>query len=137
MFDDSQVRYEISCLPEHCPIEGNAMCSGDDSFDRQCEERIRADLEDGNEWAWCCVRVTARYDGIASVVGQDYLGGCSYDGVEDFKTGGDYDDMKDMAKVDLYSHLEGILARFGCVNPADNSECVEGLRSWMLKERKL
>ena len=84
MFDDSQVRYEISCLPEDCPIEGNAMCSGDASFDKQCEDSIRADLEAGNDWAWCAVRVTARYDGVDSVIGEDCLGCFSYDGIKDF-----------------------------------------------------
>ena len=126
MFDDSKVRYEIFCSPEECPIEGNAMASGDDAFDRHCEDRIRTDLAEGNEWAWCCVRVTARYEGIDSVVGQDYLGCCSYSGIEDFKQPSEYyDDMKDRAREDLYMQLEGILARFGCVNPADNPECVE------------
>ena len=34
--------------------------------------------------------------------------------------------MKDMARADLYSQLEGILTRFGCVNPTDTPECIEG-----------
>lgn len=125
MFDDNMVSYGIECLPEHVGVRGNAMCSGDDDFDREVEDKIIAELEGGNDWAWCMVRVTARYDGIDNVVGDDYLGCCSYQGEADFKADGYYDDMKDRAREYLYAQLESIVARFGCVNPADNPECIE------------
>lgn len=125
-FDDNAVTYDIEVLPEYTDVRGNVMASGDDDYDKECEDAILADLADGNEWAWCTVKVTARYDGVDCVEGTDYLGGCSYRDRADFEAGGYYDDMKDQARDELYAQLEGILARFGCLNPADNPECIEG-----------
>lgn len=125
-FDDSMVSYEIECFPEDTDVRGNAMASGDDDYDREVEDSILADLSDGNDWAWCTVRVTARYDGVDCAVGQDYLGCCSYASREDFEACDYCADMKDQAREDLYTQLEGILYRFGCINPSANPECVEG-----------
>lgn len=114
MFDDSMVSYKLECMPEDTPVRGNAMNSGDADFDRECEDKILADLEGGNDWAWCCVRVTATYDGIDCVVGMDYLNCCSYNDEEDFKApGGYYDQIKEEARDDLYWKLGSVLARFG------------------------
>jgi len=124
-FDDSMVSYEIECFPEDAPIEGNAMASGDDDYDLAVEEFIRNELRNGNEWAWCTVRVIARYDGVDSVVGMDFLGCCSYESREQFEACPYCDDMKDQAREDLYTQLEGILYRFGCVNPLE-SEAFDG-----------
>jgi hypothetical protein len=117
MFDDSLVSYDLEVQYEDTPIRGNVMCSGDDDYDRECEDKVIADLIDGNVWAWCCVKCTARYDGIDSVTGVDYLGGCSYASEEDFTApGGYWDDMKDVARDDLYTQLESIAIRLrmGC-----------------------
>jgi hypothetical protein len=121
MFDDSMVRYEITAHPEDTPIEGNVMASGCDAFDKACENKVRADYNGGNYWAWCGVQVSARYDGVDCVVGNDYLGGCSYASEEEFKADAYYEDMKDRARDDLYMQLEGILYRFGCINPREES----------------
>lgn len=123
-FDDSMVSYDIECLPEYTDVRGNAMCSGDDDYDREVEDSILDDLEGGNDWAWCTVRVTARYDGVDCAVGQDYLGCCSYRDEADFKACVYYEDMCDQAREDLYAQLEGILYRFGCINPLDNPDCI-------------
>jgi len=125
MFDDSKVSYEIEVCQDDTPIRGNAMCSGDDDFDRQVEDEIIAALNDGDVWAWACVRVVARYDGIDSVVGDDYLGCCSYKGQDEFESCPYYEDMKDCARDYLYQQLEMILYRFGCINPEENPNCVE------------
>lgn len=109
MFDDSKVSYEIEVYPEDIPIEGNVMASGDDDYDRQVEESIRANLESGNDWAWCMVRVIARYEGIDCVEGTDHLGCCSYKSEDDFtQPGGYWEDMKDVARAALYAELESI-----------------------------
>lgn len=107
MFDDFKVSYDLEIVREYMPIRGNAMASGDDDYDREVEDSIIADLEAGNDWAWCMVKVTATYDGIDSVEGVDYLGGCSYASEKDFKSpGGYYDDMKEVARDDLYGQLK-------------------------------
>ncbi len=80
----------LSCEPETDRIEGN--CSAIDPVtDRQTEKWIRDQLEAGNEWAWCMVRVRAFWKGLEA---NDYLGCCSYLGEADFRTpGGYFDDM--------------------------------------------
>ncbi len=93
-----QVEFEVECLPEDISVEGN-FASGDEEADREMERRIMADLESGNEWAWCTVRVTARYGDFEGV---DYLGACSYASKADFCQPGCYfDDMKKEALDDL------------------------------------
>jgi hypothetical protein len=91
---ENEVEFSVECLREDMQIEGNAMASGDDAFDKRVEEQIREDLE-WNEWAWCTVRVVARWEGFE---GDDYLGGCSYKSEEDFCTpDGYFPDMKTRA----------------------------------------
>ena len=108
-FDDKKVRYSISLLPEYEDIRGH-MATGDDEFDRECENRIITDLESGNDWAWCVVKVTAQYNGIRGVTGTDYLGCCSYADEKDFRECGYYADMCDNACRELYEKLADIVA---------------------------
>jgi hypothetical protein len=97
----------IECLPEDCQIEGN--CSAiDPETDRQTAEWIRDQLNRGNEWAWCCVKVmaTIEVDGIP-FSGCDYLGCCSYESEESFKhPDGYYPDMISEAIDDLRASLQ-------------------------------
>jgi len=75
------------------------MASGDDDIDREAEEWILAQLESGNDWAWCRVRVTARWKGFE---GSDSLGACSYKSEADFCTeDGYFADMKQAALDEL------------------------------------
>lgn len=102
----TDVTYETECLPEDMDIRGNIMCSGDTVQDRADEDAVIRDLESGNEWAWCCVKVTAR---LGDYEGYDYLGGCSYASREDFEgpSGSDYhEDMKAAALDDLVTKLQ-------------------------------
>lgn len=64
---------------------------------------IREQIEIGNPWAWCYVKVTASYEGFT---GYDTLGGCSYKDEEDFKQGGYYENMCHIAKQELLQQLE-------------------------------
>lgn len=99
-----QVEFSIECLPEDTQVQGNAMFSGDNEADREAEENIIQKLDNGNEWAWCTVRVVARHKGIE---GDDYLGCCSYDSEKDFiENSGYYQDMKSIAYEELISRLK-------------------------------
>lgn len=109
MFDDSKVSYELECHPEDAPVRGNAMCSDDPAFDREVENKILADLEAGNDWAWCTVRVVARYEGVDGIFGDDWLGCCNYAGREVFLKCPYYEDMCAEAKADLYQSLESYI----------------------------
>lgn len=105
------VRYTLECLPEDIPIRGNAMASGNDAEDRRVEDWIFAELERGNPWAWCHVRVRAW---AGDVFGEDNLGACSYTSREEFeKPGGYFDDMKMVALDDLREKLAKASAEVG------------------------
>ena len=90
MLDPQEVEYELVCEPEHMRIRGN--CSAiNDEVDEECATWIENQLEAGNDWAWCSVRVTARWEGFEE---HTYLGGCSYTSEEDFRKDGYFEDMK-------------------------------------------
>jgi hypothetical protein len=104
---ESQIEYLIECLPEDIQIEGNAMASGDADDDKRVEDSIREQLNNGNEWAWCTVKVTAFIPGTG-IEGTDYLGCCSYKSESDFKRDGYYKDMCAQAKADLLKRVKNI-----------------------------
>lgn len=94
-----ECRITVRTEPEHIPVRGNAMASGDPQLDRELEDSIIERLETGDEWAWCYVVVTVSwgdFDASASI------GACSYDDEADFcQPGGYFDDLVDEA-------LEGV-----------------------------
>ena len=102
---EEDVIFTLECLEEHTPVRGNAMASGDNEADRACENEILERLDRGDIWAWCTVKVTARY---GSLVGVDYLGCCSYRDERDFRepSGGYFDDMRREALRDLQSQID-------------------------------
>lgn len=98
----TEVTFTITAEEEDIPVRGNAMCSDDEAADRHCEDEIIAEVNRGNTWAWCCVVVTATWgDWSAS----DTLGACSYDGADEFKSGGYYEDMCANALENLNADL--------------------------------
>lgn len=80
--EDCQITVE--CLPEEAPIEGNVMASGDDAADKEAERKVREQLESGNEWAWCTVRVTLSWKGLSA---SESLACCSYSSENEFREG--------------------------------------------------
>ena len=104
--DPSEVEFTLKCMNEITPVRGNCISSGDEAFDKECEDKILKDLDDGNPWAWCYVRVIARWK---SFEGSDCLGGCSYESEEDFKQpGGYYDDMRQAAFANLMQQINSL-----------------------------
>lgn len=98
---EEEVEFTVECLTEDVDYHGN--CSAiDEETDRAAEEWIAEQLEQGNEWAWCMVRVTAKWEDF---VGTAYLGGCSYEDEESFKEGGYYDDLRAEALNDLNQQI--------------------------------
>lgn len=99
-----EVEFTLETLEEDIPVRGNAIASDDEDYDREIEDAILARLEDGDIWAWCCVKVTAKWNGFE---GDDYLGACSYANEEEFiRLSGYYDDMKERALDDLNATIE-------------------------------
>lgn len=104
----SDVEITVTCEPEELEIRGNAIASGDAELDRTVEDEIIAKLN-GNPWVWCCVKVTARFNGFE---GTAYLGGCSYESEADFvNKSGYYEDLADEALQDLNREISKTAAR--------------------------
>jgi hypothetical protein len=100
-----QVNFTVEALPEDLPIRGNIMASGDDDVDKEVEETVIRQLENGNVWAWCIIEVTAEYKGYTGV---DYLGGCSYRSRADFEKDAYCKDMKRQAFEALLLSLQAL-----------------------------
>lgn len=97
------VQITVECLPEDISVRGNCMASGDDSFDKYCEDKILAELEH-NPWAWCTVKVTVECEGLEAT---DYLGGCSYRSKNHFiRNSGYYRDMVNKCLEELNEKVE-------------------------------
>ena len=85
------MRIQIIPHPEHLPIRGHCMASGDPVMDEAVANGIERRLIAGDIWAWCCVEVRATTaDGWTK---SEFLGCCSYKDEEDFRKGGYFDDM--------------------------------------------
>lgn len=104
---ESEITYTLTLEPEYESFEGN-FATGDDDLDQSTEEWIRSELNAGNEWAWCSVKVTASWNGFD---GSDYLGMCSYASESDFREGDYFEDMKAEARTALVTAVESAYVR--------------------------
>lgn len=96
----------VSIEPEHEDVRGN-FASGDPAYDREDEEAILARLRKGEDWAWCCVKVTVSCGELSE---SEYLGCCSYADEEDFRTNSGYfDDMVRECKDRLIAGARAVL----------------------------
>lgn len=73
---ESEVTFTVELEEEETQVRGNFMASGDDEADKADEEAIIERLNRGDVSAWCCLKVTASWNGFTAV---DYLGCCSFD----------------------------------------------------------
>lgn len=87
---EDEVEFELELLEEDLPVRGH-FASDEPEEDRKMEDEILRRLDAGDQWAWCCVKVVARWNGLGV---SDYLGCCSYESEEDFKRDGYWEDMK-------------------------------------------
>jgi hypothetical protein len=93
---EDQVEFVVIAEPEDISVEDGG-CAHEDC--EECHQLIYDQLEMGNEWAWCCAHVIARWK---QWEGHAYLGCCSYKSKEGFCQPGDYyDDMKQEALEEL------------------------------------
>ena len=106
-----EVRFSVEPEEEEMDFHGYYK-SDEPESDRQLERWIERQLEMGNQWAWCSVRLTASWTdrfhrkwsgefGDKEYEGIDYIGGCSYKNERDFLKGGYYEQMCE----DAYEHL--------------------------------
>lgn len=69
------VKFSVSYEPEDLPVRKNYISSGDQEFDRKCEDRIIELLDDGHDWAWCRVTVKASWKSFSVT---ESLGGVDF-----------------------------------------------------------
>ena len=99
----NDIRVVVTAFPEEIPVKGNAICSGDEDFDRQVESEILKRLEHEDVWAWATVCVTTEWEGLKEA---EYLGCCCYADEEEFRQeGGYFDEMVDEALANLNKRL--------------------------------
>lgn len=112
----------LTIEPDDTPVEGNAMCSGDDAADAEYEREIIERLEDGDYWAWASVTVRARFK---SLEGFDYLGSCDYEGFDDFAAEDGYlPQMVSEAIDDLIKNAK--------IMRGDSGELLAKVNQWVL-----
>lgn len=92
------VRLEV--FQDDVDVRGNALASGDDAVDRECEDEILERLSRGDVWAWCTVVIECTCDKCGAT-GRDSLGCCSYADEKDFSQSGYYADMCDAALAEM------------------------------------
>jgi hypothetical protein len=100
-----EVVFKIDVEQDDIQVRDNALASGDDEQDKECEDAIIKRLNDGDVWAWASVHVIASWE-TNGFTGDSYLGCCSYENEEEFKSSGYYDDMCDEALKNLNDDLE-------------------------------
>lgn len=109
-----EVEFSLEIEDEDVPVEGNASATDDPEEDAKLVAEIQQRLDRGDLWAWCCVKVTAKWKHWRGV---DYLGACSYESEADFKHGGYWEDMKSQALAALNRAI------------AEDVECLEFLKA--------
>ena len=103
-----KIEFNIEILPEdYIEVRGNAMASGDDAFDKECEDKILKRLEQGDIYAWCIITVKATIDGI-NLEGTDHLGCVSCHDFDDAKNVAKDHGMYDEAAKDLLAQIESV-----------------------------
>ena len=99
----------VTAHPEEIPVQGNAICSGDEDFDHQVESEILERLEQDDVWAWATVCVSAEWEAVKE---KEYLGCCCYESEEDFRNNSGYfEEMVDQAITSLNTRLQGLYER--------------------------
>lgn len=106
---EKDVRFVITPEPEEdLRVRGNASAI-DPETDAAIEQEIIRRLNNGEEWAWCCVEVKAIWEDFE---GTAYLGGCSYADEADFSQEGGYlKDLKAEALADLNRNVRAVAAK--------------------------
>ena len=108
-----EVTFETKVEYEDIPVRGNYMCTDEPELDKQAEDEVIKRLEQGDMLAWCCVVVTATWEGHSAY---DSLGGCSFEKQSDIDECVEMHGMKANALLALNESIkrktEKILTRF-------------------------
>ena len=101
----NEIEITLELLEEYGDLE-DQLISGEAEYlelEKQEIETIRRRLECGDLWAWCTVKVSAKW---GTFEGVDYLGACSYQDENEFRApGGYYQGMIEEALADLNNQI--------------------------------
>jgi hypothetical protein len=101
--DIEDIEFTVECHEEW--DHPNDCFALDDETQEEIVNKILTDLNNGNEWAWCGVRVVGKYKGLEA---DDFLGGCSYESEEHFRTCDYYADMRNIVYQNIIEQLEDL-----------------------------
>lgn len=96
--------YDFEATEETVPVKGNA-CAIDEETDAAVETEIIDRLRNGDMSAWFSAHVTVRIPDCADLIGEDWLGCCSYTSLEEFEKSETMAEMKRQALYGLCSKL--------------------------------
>jgi hypothetical protein len=98
-----EVEFSLEIEDEDAPFDFE---SDEPEKDEELRKELTSRLNRGDLWAWCSVKVTAKWK---TWEGVDYLGCCSYDSEKDFKDCNDYwPDMRERALEDLNGRIKTV-----------------------------
>ena len=102
------IQYKVSIEEEYISVRGNYMCTDDPEQDKKDEDEIISRVNNGDEKAWFCLKVTATLEGFSHSV---YLGCCSLAEDDDIEKFALEEGFYDEAKVGLHEELKSTLER--------------------------
>jgi len=117
---ERDVTVTVECQPEDLPVRGNAMSSGLEWADREAEDTILAALNEGNQWAWCSVRVRVTWTAPSGRTyhADSHLGACSYPNEATFLADEYFADMVAGAMGQLDDDLRAERSDLNSLDPA-------------------
>jgi len=97
-----QIAFSLEIIPEHIPLE--------EVFDSsEIIKEIKGQINQGNLWAWCTVRITGTYKVLSAY---SYLGCCSYKDLNDFMSSGYVADMQQEILQDIRNQIVSLSVQF-------------------------
>lgn len=103
------VTFTVECLNEDVEIDGE-FDSGDLEADKKTLAWMREQLDAGNQWAWCCIKVICTWETLHAA---EYLGCASYASESDFRNDAYFADMCDEALDRLNAQIGETAALLG------------------------
>ena len=95
---DTITEFTIECQPEYEPVESHFS---PEALSKEDIKDIYKQVKNGNQWAWCNVKITCILTcDNEKFIGVSHLGCCSYKNQEEFVKDGYYDNMCSDAMAD-------------------------------------
>jgi hypothetical protein len=117
----AEVTFEVTTEHEVCSVEGH-FATDEPELDRKLEAEIIERLNNGDDSAWCCVVVHARWNGYE---GWDCLGGCSLDDNYTLETVVEEHGMREEALDHLNRRIAEHAAKLDALEVAELSEVTQ------------